>query len=238
MANQTIKLENLSNEQLQLLAAFAAQNGLQIGQPKQQKVKEIDHLNYKDEARTMAICLAHSEHEFAINEITDEELKTRCKKAGLCPTCLAILDEAEVIKKKIARTRQFVDNQPSADKPGFKIRELVKNNAAKLAKDKKTMKILMDAEACKAKFKLQYALLIDITGKDDAKIAISRKDSKGYVRYSPQKYMIGKRVYLMTNDLYAKNLQPIQDFFNDTFIQDEKLEDSYYDEMRDALNDY
>jgi len=215
MANQTIKLENLSNEQLQLLAAFAAQNGLQIGQPKQQKVKEIDHLNYKDEARTMAICLAHSEHEFAINEITDEELKTRCKRTGLCPTCLAILDEAEIIKKKMARTRQFVDNQPSADKPGFKIRELVKNNTDKLTKDKKAMKVLQDAEACKAKFKLQYALLIDITNKSSDEISMLRKDIKGYVRYSPQQYAIGKKVYLMTNDLYAKNLQPIQKFFTE-----------------------
>jgi len=213
MANQTIKIQNLSQEQLQLLAAFAAQNGLQIGQSKQQKAKEIDHLNYKDEARTMAICLAHSEHEFAINEITDEELKTRCKRTGLCPTCLAILDEAEIIKKKMARTRQFVDNQPSADKPGFKIRELIKTNANNLAKDKKTMKILMDAEACKAKFKLQYALLIDITGKNDEEISLMRKDDKGYTRYSPQQYTIGKKVYLMTNDLYAKNLQPIQEFF-------------------------
>ena len=212
--NNTIKLENLSAEQLQLLAAFAAQNGMKLGQPKQQKVKEVDHLNYTSEDKQIAICLAHEEHKFSINDVNDEELKTRCKRTGLCPKCLAILDEAEIIKKKMARTRQFVDNQPSADKPGFKIRELVKNNTDKLTKDKKTMKILMDAETCKAKFKLQYALLIDITGKNPDEIALLRKDSKGYVRYSPQKYTIGKKIYLMTNDLYSKNLDPIVEFFD------------------------
>ena len=212
--NNTIKLENLSAEQLQLLAAFAAQNGMKLGAAKQQKVKEIDHLNYANEEKTVAICLANDEHQFNINDINDEKLKVRCKHTGLCPHCLAILDEAEIIKKKMARTRQFVDNQPSADKPGFKIRELIKNNTDMLIKNKKMLQVLMNAEACKAKFKLQYALLIDITGKNPDEISSLRKDSKGYVRYSPQKYTIGKKIYLMTNDLYSKNLNPIVEFFN------------------------
>ena len=211
--NNTIKIENLSQEQLQLLATFAAQNGMQLGQPKQQKVKEIDHLNYTSEDKKIAICLAHEEHQFNIDEINDEELKIKCKRTGLCPKCLSILDEAEIIRKKMARTRKFVDNQPSEEKPGYQIREIIKANADNLAKDKKSIKALQDTDFCKTKFKLQYALLLDITGKDAEEISVLRKDAKGYVRYSPQKYVIGKRIYLLTNDLYAKNLASIQEFF-------------------------
>ena len=111
----------------------------------------------------------------------------------------------------MARTRKFADNRLSADKPGFQIRELVKGPVDKL--DKKTLKKLQDAEFCKTNFKLQYALLLDITGKAEDEIKVLRKDQKGHVRYSPQIYTINKRSYLMTNDLYSKNLTPIQEFF-------------------------
>ena len=210
MAN--LQLSNLSAEQLTALQAFAKQNGLQLDAVKS-KTKEIDRLNYADEEKVVAICLAHDEHQFKIDEITDEELKIKCKRTGLCPRCLAILDEAELIKKKMARTRQFVSNQPSEDKPGFKIREIIKTNADKIAKNKTMLKQLQDADFCKKTFKLQYALLLDITGKNAEELAASRKDAKGYVRFSPQQYQIGKKLYLLTNDLYAKNLAPIQDYF-------------------------
>ena len=207
--NSKINFSNLSAEQLAVIQQFAAANGIEMT-IKQPKVKEIDHLNYTDDDHQIAICLANEKHQFNINDLTEEQQK-ESKRTGLCPHCLAILAEAEVIKQRMARTRKFADNRPSADKPGFQIRELVKAHVDEL--DKKTLKKLQDAEFCKTNFKLQYALLLDITGKAEDEIKVLRKDQKGHVRYSPQIYTINKRSYLMTNDLYSKNLTSIQEFF-------------------------
>ena len=209
MSNQ-IQLSNLTQQQLDLLAAFAAQNGLSL-ETKVQKTKEVDHLNYNE--NNMAICLAHENHVFNVNEISDIELQKRCKRSGLCLDCIKILDEAEIIRKKMARTRQFVDNQPSVEKPGYQIRELIKQYADTLKNNRNILKQFQDAAFCKAQFKLQYALLLNITGKTAEEVGSLRKDAKGYVRYSPQNYQIGKQVFLLTNDLYMKNLAPIKEFF-------------------------
>ena len=209
MSNQ-IQLSNLTQQQLDLLAAFAAQNGLSL-ETKVQKTKEVDHLNYNE--NNMAICLAHENHVFNANEIADIELQKRCKRSGLCPDCIKILDEAEIIRKKMARTRQFVDNQPSVEKPGYQIRELIKQYADTLKNNRNILKQFQDAAFCKTQFKLQYALLLDITKKSPDEVGSLRKDAKGYVRYSPQNYQIGKQIFLLTNDLYMKNLTPIKEFF-------------------------
>lgn len=211
MENTTTKvmLKNLSPEQLQNLENFAAAQGMTMTLTNKHN-KNIDHLNYVDEEKTTAICLADNAHQFDIGEL-DEELAKKCKQTGLCPKCLSVLDEALHIKSCMARTRKFVDNQPSEEKAGYQIREILKNNIDNINDDLALN--LQDADFCKQKFKLSYPMLLDITDKNTEEVKLLRKDSKGYNRYSPQIYMINNNKYLLTNNLYPKNLTLIREYF-------------------------
>lgn len=204
-----VMLQNLNPEQLQILEQFAAAQGMNITLANKRN-KNIDHLNYVDEEKTTAICLADNEHQFNINEL-NEELAKKCKQTGLCPQCLSVLDEASHIKSCMARTRKFVDNQPSEEKAGYQIREILKNNINNIDEDLALQ--LQDTDFCKREFKLSYPMLLDITNKNSEEIKILRKDSKGYNRYSPQVYTINDNRYLLTNNLYPKNLTLIRSYF-------------------------
>jgi len=204
-----VMLQNLSPEQLQTLEQFAAAQGMNITLTNKHN-KNIDHLNYMDDEKTIAACLADNNHQFIINELDEETLK-KCKQTGLCPKCLSILDEATHIKSCMARTRRFVDNQPSEEKAGYQIREILKNNINNINDD--LVLNLQDADFCKREFKLSYPMLLDITNKTSDEIKILRRDTKGYNRYSPQVYKINNNSYLLTNNLYPKNLTLIRSYF-------------------------
>ena len=172
--------------------------------------KNVDHLNYVDEEKQTAICLADNQHQFKINDL-DEELVKKCKQTGLCPDCIKILDEATHIKSCMAKTRTFVNNQPSEEKAGYQIRQILKDNINNINDD--LLINLQDADYCRQEFKLNYPMLLDITNKTNDEIKSLRKDSKGYNRYSPQVYVINNNNYLLTNNLYPKNLTLIRSFF-------------------------
>lgn len=209
MMNQNFNVSNLSQEQVAALQAFASANNIALT-PAKNKRADVDNLKYIDDDHQSAVCVANENHLFEIADI-DEETLSHCKKTGLCPDCLHVLSEAENIKSKMVKTRRFSDNRPSPDKAGFQIREAVKNAINNI--DDELLENLQDREFCK-RFKLSYPLFIEITGKSSDEIKELRKDEKGYTRFSPQVYNINNREFLMTNSLYTKNVQLIENFFN------------------------
>ena len=44
-------------------------------------------------------------------------------------------------------------------------------------------------------------------------MAKARKDNKGRSRYSPQVYEFEDRQFVLTNDLYAKNVEKVRNLF-------------------------
>ena len=200
-------VSGLSQEQLQaiLKAAGVNPNAVQIAPAK--KVKVVDKLTYDGK-----IAIDKTGQRFDFSSLSEEE-KAESMKTGLSPANISILAQAKKIKEASGfRTRVVTDNRPSEDKPGYQIREIVKANLDTI--DEKTLKNLQDKEFCKKHFKLQYALLLNITNLSPEEIAIARKDAKGRSRFAPQQYKKDNEIYLMTNDLYSKNLPLISAFFN------------------------
>ena len=208
MTNTVINLSNVNGVNVEELQALLAKQGI-TAKIKITEPKVNDKINYKDETKEIGICKFDASHEFVIKDLSEEELKN-AKQSGLCPHCYEVLKQAQMIKEVVGRTRKVTDNRPSADKPGFKIREMVKANLPNL--DEETMSKLQDVEFCKNEFKLRYSLLMDITDMNSEEVKAARMD-KGHPRYSPATYIKDERQYLITNDLYQRNLDPITKFF-------------------------
>ena len=200
-------VSGLSQEQLQAILAAAGvdPNAIQIAPAK--KAKTVDKLTYDGD-----FAIDKTGQRFQFTSLSEEE-KIESMKTGLSPANLSILAQAKKIKEASGfRTRVVTDNRPSEDKPGYQIREIVKANLDTI--DAETLKNLQDKEFCKKQFKLQYPLLLNITNLSPEEIAIARKDAKGRSRFAPQQYKKDNEIYLMTNDLYSKNLPLISAFFN------------------------
>ena len=206
--NTKVSLKDLTAEQLEILQQFATAQGMELT-ISNKKSKNADHLDYIDD--THAICSADKNHQFDIS-ILDNNILQKCKQTGLCPNCLEILDQATQIKQHMVRTRRFVNNQPSEEKAGYQIRQILKNNINNINDD--LLINLQEHDFCKNQFKLSYPMLLDITNKSTEEVKILRKDQKGYTRYSPQEYIINDGKYLLTNNLYPKNLNLIKNYFD------------------------
>lgn len=203
MTNSNIKVTGISQEKLMQLLQDA---GISTDEVKieEKKPKIVDKLSYEDEQAVDSLG-----HKFDINALTEEE-QNECKKSGLCPDCLHTLKLASEIKQTSGyRTRKFTNNQPSEEKAGYQIRELVKQYINEI--DDTTIANLTNKEYCK-RFKLQYALLLDITDKSSEEIKEMRK-VRNHMRYSPQIYYRNNQQFLVTNDLYDKNLPLLKAFF-------------------------
>lgn len=185
--------------------------------------KEIDYLLYNDDGT--AICRANNvHHQFSFSDLTDEEILL-CRRSGVCPSCYykivynsehsykethSCSKETNSNKKSATDKKVKTDKNATELKPGQLIRKLVADNLDSLAKEK--MEKLCDKSFCKEHFKLQYALLLDVTDKTAEEIIEARKINN-HVRYSPQVYSKNNQNFLITNDLYQKNLEPIKLFF-------------------------
>lgn len=184
--------------------------------------KEIDYLLYNDDGT--AICRANNvHHQFSFSDLTDEEILL-CRRSGVCPSCYYKVvynsehscKETNSYKETHSCKKAKVDKKSTADKkttelkPGKLIRKLVADNLDSLTREK--IEKLCDKSFCKEHFKLQYALLLDVTDKIAEEIVETRKINN-HVRYSPQVYSKNNQSFLITNDLYQKNLEPIKLFF-------------------------
>ena len=209
-AGTAIQVAGLSREQLMAILQNAGIDTSTVNiTAKQPKIN--GRLTYVDEEKTQAICSANSEHVFNINEL-DEEARIESMKSGLCPHCLSIMKQAAEIKAASGfRTRTVTNNQPSVEKPGFKIRQIIKDNMDNI--DAELLNKLQDKTFSRENFKLAYPMFLNITGMSAEEIKVARKDAKNHDRYSPMIYTINGQQLLLTNDLYGKNLEPIANFF-------------------------
>ena len=213
-AAMALKISGITQEQLLQILKNAGVDTTQVNiTTKEVKTPKInDKLTYTDDSKTFAICTANHEHVFNINEL-DEATKIESMKSGLCPHCLNIMKQAAEIKAASGfRTRTVTSNKPSAEKPGFQIREILKANLNNI--NDELLAQLQDKDFSRSNFKLAYPMLLNITGMSAEEIKIARKDAKQHDRYSPQVYTINGQQFLLTNDLYGKNLEPIANFFN------------------------
>ena len=206
-----LKISGITQEQLLQILKNAGVDTTQVNITA--KVPKVnDKLTYTDDSKTFAICAANNEHIFNINEL-DEETRIESMKSGLCPHCLSIMKQATAIKAASGfRTRTVTNNKPSAEKPGFQIREILKANLNNI--NDELLAQLQDKDFSRSNFKLAYPMLLNITGMSAEEIKVARKDAKQHDRYSPQVYTINRQQFLLTNDLYGKNLEPIANFFN------------------------
>ena len=185
--------------------------------PSNDNNKEIDYLLYNNDGT--AICRANNvHHQFSFSDLTDEEILL-CRRSGVCPSCYYKIvynsehsyKETKIDKKSATGKKVKTDEKTTELKPGQLIRKLVADNLDSLTREK--MEKLCDKSFCKEHFKLQYALLLDITDKTAEEIVEARKINN-HVRYSPQVYSKNNQNFLITNDLYQKNLEPIKLFFS------------------------
>lgn len=232
--NHVLNLNTSSSDNkeeiLKVLAKAGITANISIKTPKQ---RIVDKLIYEDENdKTMATCRANSMHVFDITELSEEDQK-RVKKHGLCLHCLNILEQANEIKQAIGQIRLSNNNSSSNSSvtkgisAGQQIRKMF-TNAISQYSDKDIMNFT-DKNYSLQYFKLAYPLLLDITGKSAAEIKILKLDKKGHPRYSPRIYTINNKQYLMTNDLYSKNLEKFKETFKALNFITEEDEDNNND---------
>ena len=206
VSSNNFVVSGLSQEKLAEILRNAGVDPSAIQVAPVKKVKIIDKLEHDGN-----FAVDKTGQRFDFSSLSEEE-KAESMKTGLSPENLMILAQAKKIKEVSGfRTRIVTDNRPSEDKPGYQIRQIVKENLDTI--DEKTLKNLQDKEFCKKQFKLQYPLLLNITNLSSEEISIRRKDSKGRSRFAPQQYKKDNQVFLLTNDLYSKNLPLIKKFF-------------------------
>lgn len=232
--NHVLNLNTSSSDNKEEILKVLAKAGITANiSIKTSKQRITDKLIYEDENdKTMATCRANPMHVFNITELNEEDQK-RVKKHGLCLHCLNILEQANEIKQAIGQIR--LSNNSSSNSStakgisaGQQIRKMF-TNAISQYSDKDIMNFT-DKNYSLQHFKLAYPLLLDITGKSAAEIKILKLDKKGHPRYSPRIYTINNKQYLMTNDLYSKNLEKFKETFKAlNFITEEDEEDNNED---------
>ena len=122
--------------------------------------------------------------------------KSEENEYGLCPKCLA----------EKQSTNDNNNSQPVVEvvKPGQAIRE----RFVKLIEDKKIndeiILILTSTEQTKSILKIRYAFLIEYDSTKDIK---EQSYIKGHARYYSKPIEINDKQYLITNDLYKRNVE-------------------------------
>ena len=160
----------------------------------------------------------------------DIEQRDQVESAGLCPKCLSIQNNIQnKIQNQISMQNSIQNSMQSSIKPftqSFKpATKSTRGNttsAGELARSliftampnitQAHMDLLTDQEYSYINFGVLYSLFLDVTGCSDREI-ITMKCHKGHSRYTKTKYNILGREYLITNDIYARNVPRIKDKF-------------------------
>lgn len=162
-------------------------------------------------------CAACS-HTFNIDSITDEDTLKRIHQTGLCPQCLeqlAKFTQAAGIKITYGTAGPRVIKN-GGQNAGKRIRDAF---AIAIKHDNFTDEILNNMQSKEWSKKnlgiSPFAFLKNITGLSAAEIDSARKedDSKGRIRYLNTPYIINNQTFLMTNNLFSKNIEIIQNTF-------------------------
>ena len=168
--------------------------------------KTTDKLTYDEDG--MAICQFDHNHIFDINDL-DADMQAQVKKSGLCPDCLDIINKAKAIKGVHINTRT------TGVTAGKQIRNMVNFVFNNSALDDNMIANFMDKDYSRTKMGLAYPMLIEVTDKSTDEIKDMRMigNNKKHYRYSSTYYRFNNRSFLLTNDLYNKNLDKIRNTF-------------------------
>ena len=135
------------------------------------------------------------------NEL-DEEAQAKARKFGVCPHCQAIYDKMSASKTATVRVKNAISN-------GELCRQAILPHLDEI--DEEKLALLTNKDFCQKEMKLAYALFLIIP--DDAdkkkKDEMRKPDGKNARWASTEYKVLGKRV-LLTNDLYARNVAPIE----------------------------
>lgn len=209
MTNNNFKVTGLSQEALQniLLNAGVDLSAVQITADVAKQKKIVDKLTYVEGDNGETIAVDTLGHQFTFDGMSEEEIN-ECKKSGLCAKCQSVLKQASEIRKI---TRVSHSRSTTSSGVGEKIRTIVADNLPHL--DEETLQKLCDKDFCQKQFKLSYSLLKDVTNMSSDEIK-SVRVINNYPRYSPHIYQVNDQRFIITNNLYVKNLEPIQKFFS------------------------
>ena len=170
--------------------------------------KKADRLEYTDDGK--AIC-RYSKEEFDLNDF-DQEMQEKSKKLGIHPKYINILEEADKIKKLIKGIRLSHKNTGEIS-PGKQIRHFIQDAFNQNLITDEIIDKLTDKSFSTQKMSLAYPMLKEVTNLSDEEIKTIRKDNKGHYRYSPTTYTYDNRQFMLTNDLYERNLEKVKNTF-------------------------
>ena len=219
MANLTVKgINGINLTQEQILAALAAQgidiSNVQISTPKASLGKLEGKLNENGEY--VCACCGKT---INYNEL-DETAQAKARKTGVCPDCQRVYD---FVKDNKASGGVRVKNAVSA---GELCRSAILAHADEI--DEEKMALLTDLDNCKNNMKLRYPLFVEIpagASKFD-KETIRKPDGGKNARFATKEYTFSQlpgRVFFMTNDLYERQIAPVEKYMQVLFGEDEKV---------------
>ena len=220
MANVTLKvagnnvdLATLSAEKQAALAAILGEGvTVEVVKPK----VSMGKLEGKIDSEGNYICQCCGKtHNY--NEL-DDEAKAKARKFGVCPNCQKVYDFMNANKSSGAIR---VKNAVSA---GELCRAAILPHIDEI--DEEKLALLTDLDNCKTNMKLRYPLFIELpagASKMD-KNEIRKPDGKN-ARFAAEEYQILGRTFLMCNDLYSRNVAPIEEYMKVLFGANEEIAD-------------
>ena len=211
MKNFEVKMNNetfvMSAENREILDSILAQSSIayeirEILAKKKSKVQFAENGN--------GVCI-HCHTKFDYDSLNDDD-KSLVDKYGLCPACAHKYEEGQSIKQSMKVNGITTRKTPSirtGQKPGEVIRNLIKNSEHLL-----NAAIIDELNDATKMMKLAFPLFKMIPeGATENEIKELKKDTHGRSRYSNMSITVDGNKYLITNDLYDKNVTPITDMF-------------------------
>lgn len=160
------------------------------------------------------------------------EMQKRAHASGLCQDCIAQFDKLnghmkhKATAKSATGERMIVNGGQNA---GERIRAAFKWAVDNDRIDEELLENFQDKQWTKDALGLKYALLKDITNCSAEEIKVKQyednKNGKTNSRYiSRTKYEINNRSFMITNDMYSKNLDQINKAFHKLGLIDDDYE--------------
>lgn len=203
--NITLKITD-SNIDVANIQALLASQGISVNfevSSSVEKIKKYGKLQIID--KNTAYCLG-CESNFDLSLIDDDEKLDFARKNGLCPHCMAKVLEARAIMKKVKmhfETEQVIKNEKSA-------KAIVLEMLGSMKLNKGIMDQLTDRDFCKKNMGLTFPLFKIYDANTDLD---EQRKANGYIKYGKQIYKINRKSYLMSNDLYHRNIEQIRNTF-------------------------
>lgn len=204
-----IKFESLTDEQKAQMAAILGVDVSAISAPAPAKVN-MGKLDGKigEDGTYVCPCCGKTEN---YNDL-DDTAKAKARKTGLCTACQKIADFIGTNKSAKVRVKNEVSN-------GELCRAAILPHIDQLTAEH--MALLTDKEFCKKQLKLAYALFVKLPENcSKAEKDAIRKPNGKDVRFAAIEYTILGDKYVMCNDLYLRNVAPIESYFAQLFPAD------------------